>query len=293
MTMHFDPNEPLWVERYRPSTVEDCILQPSVKREAAAMVKQGVIPNLLFHGPAGCGKTTLAKALCKENGVDWMLINGSNERGIDVIRHKIVEFASTTSLSGKAQKCVIIDESDRLTPEAQDALKTEIENFSTDCSFILTANHPNRIIAPLLSRCTGIDFAPKKGEVEQMQALVFDRVCKVLDNEKITYDEAVLVNIVQRFFPDTRRILGELQKYSMGSGEINEGLLMNIQEANVDRLIEALKSKKFKTVLQWAADNASMDSSVMYGQLYNELRTMIDPKSFFEAILIIEDYQRH
>lgn len=285
--------EHLWVEKFRPQTIEECILQQRTKSEVLATVADGgKIPNLLFYGPPGCGKTTLAKAMCTQANVDWILFNGSNERGIDAVRDRIVSFASTASLSGNDHKVIIIDESDRLTALAQDALKSEIERFSKTCTFIFTANHPNRLIEALHSRLVAIDFAPKKEEVDQMQAEMFMRVCEILEHESVTYNEAVLVEVIQRFFPDNRRILGELQQYARASNDINEGMLMHIAGSDSKALIEAIVSKKFKDITQWAADNANNDTSMIYEEIYLDLKSFVKPSSIPDAIMILEEYQR-
>lgn len=292
MTIVKNPNEHLWVEAYRPTKVQDCILQDRTKDEVSQIVSDGKIPNLLFYGPPGCGKTTLAKAIAQQANVDWLLINGSNERGIDVIRNKIVGFASTASLSGNDHKLVIIDESDRMGALAQDALRGESERFTKMCTFILTANHPNLLTSALLSRFVGIDFTPKKEEIERMQVETFVRVGEILTNEGVAFNEAVLIEVIQRFFPDLRRILGELQQYARASNEINEGMLMFIDSADVNALIAAILSKKFKEITQWAANNANMDTATIYEEVYRNLKEFISPSSIPDAIMILEEYQR-
>jgi len=222
-----------------------------------------------------------------------MISNGSNERGIDTIREKVVGFASTTSLSGNEHKVVIIDEADRLSPVAMDATKAEIERFSKTCAFIFTANHPNRIIDPLRSRLVGVDFNANKSEEERMQALFFARICAILENEGVSYDENVLVELIFRFYPDMRRVIGELQQYARSSNEINEGLLIQIQGANISSLVRSLRDRKFKDVTQWAADNAANDTTMIYEELYKVMRKEIDNDSIPEMIMILEEYQRY
>lgn len=291
--MIVNPNETLWVEKFRPTCVNDCILQERLKKEANSIVASGEIPNMLFYGTAGTGKTTLARAICEEIGVDWIIINASNERGLDVIREKISTFASTASLTSNKGKCVILDEGDRLLPATQDAFKAEIETFSSTCSFIMTANHPNRLIDPLRSRLVGIDFSVNKSESERMMAEFYGRLCDILDYEGVKYDDAVLIQVIQRFFPDNRRILGELQLYSRGAGEINEGILMQIEEASIDTLIQSITSRKFKGMAQWAADNANNDTTDLYVKIYKELKNFVKSDSIPDAICIINDYQRY
>lgn len=286
------PNEHLWVEAYRPTKIEDCILQDRTKSEVEQIVSNKQVPNLLFYGPPGCGKTTLAKVLADQTNSDWLLINGSNERGIDVIRNKIVGFASTASLTGNDHKVVIIDESDRMGALAQDALRGESERFTKTCTFILTANHPNLLTNAIQSRFVGIDFTPKRDEIERMQVETFIRVGEILANEGVKFNEAVLIEVIQRFFPDLRRILGELQQYARASNEINEGILMFIDSADVKTLIGAILSKKFKEIIQWSANNANMDTASIYEDVYKNLKEFVLPKSIPDAIMILEEYQR-
>lgn len=293
MTLSINEKEHIWVEKYRPRTIEECILQQRTKDEVSAIVKDSKIPNLLFYGPPGCGKTTLAKAMCYESNVDWIMINGSNERGIDAVRDKIISFASTASLSGNDHKVVIVDEADRLTVLAQDSLKAEQERFSKTCSFIFTANHPNRLIEALHSRLVAVDFSPKPVEVERMQAEMFIRICEILENESVTYNESVLIEVIQRFFPDNRRIIGELQQYARASKDINEGMLMHIAGSDTSTLIKAIVAKKFKDIVQWAADNANNDTSMIYEEIYKELKAFVQPSSIPDAIMVLEEYQRH
>ena len=291
--MKYNPKEHLWVEKYRPSSIEECILKEQTKKEFLNIVKEQHIPNLLLHGPAGTGKTTTARALCNAIGADYIIINASNERGLDVIRERITSFASTTSLGGESTKCVILDEGDRLLPATQDAFKAEIERFSQTCSFIMTANHPNRLIEPLHSRLAKIDFSASVKEKDRMQAEFFYRVCKILENENVTYDERVLALVVQKFFPDNRKILSHLQQYARGDNQINEGILMQVENASVDTLIKAIRDKKFKNILKWCADNSNNDTSIVYENIYKELFDIVDKSSIPDAIMILEEYQRH
>lgn len=284
-------NERLWVEKYRPQVISECILKESTKKQFESIVKEGNIPNLLLYGPPGTGKTTAAKAMCKELGVDWMVVNASNERGMDVLRDKIMSFASTVSLGG-AGKCFILDEADHLLPATQAALRSATEELSANCSFIMTANYPNRIIDALHSRFAGIDFAADPRELERMQAEFFFRVIDILNNESVTYEEKVLVEVVQKYFPDNRKILNKLQQYARGGNCIDTGILMTMEEVSIDALIESIKSKKFKQVAQWAEDNKNNDTSSMYEKIYKSLKQWVAPSSIPDAIMTLQEYQK-
>ena len=291
MSIDCNMKEPLFVERYRPQRIADCILPKKLNNEFMDIIKGGRIPNLLLCGTAGTGKTTAAKALCNELGVDWIIINASEDNGIDTIRNKIRDFASTVSFSD-AGKCVILDEADALTAAAQSALRGGLESYSQTCSFIFTCNYPNRIIDPLHSRTVRVDFEIAKGEQPVIQAKFFQRVCAILANENIKYDQTAVATLIQKFFPDNRRILGQLQQYGRG-GEIDAGILNDLQEVSIDGLIKSMKAKKFSDVRQWCAENATNDISALYTKLYKSLKDHIDPQSIPEAILVLEDYQRY
>ena len=290
MTIIHNEDENLWVEKYRPKSVSECILKPSMRKEFDSILEKGHIPNMLFQGPPGTGKTTLAKALCNDLGMDYMMINASNERGLDVIREKITNFASTVSFTDKG-KCFILDEADQLLGTTQAALRSASEEFSKSCSFIMTANYPNRIIPALHSRFVSADFGIDAKAMEEMQAQFFMRCLDILSNENVECDEAVLIRIIQKFFPDNRKIIGLLQKYGR-HGKIDEGILMDLEEVNIDALIEAIKSKKFKQIMQWSEDNKDNDLSSMYEKLYKSLKQWVEPTSIPDAIVILEDAQR-
>lgn len=291
MSLDFNDGEKLWVEKYRPTKIDQCILKSQTKSEFHQILSTGHIPNMLLSGPPGSGKTTTAKALCKELDMDWMVINASNERGLDVIRDKIMSFASTVSLGGNG-KCFILDEADHLMPATQAALRNASEELSKNCSFIMTANYPNRIIDALHSRFVTIDFGADKKELERMQAEFYVRVCDILDQEQVDYDDAVLVQVVQKYFPDNRKILNKLQQYARGGNVIDTGILMSMEEVSIDKLIESIKNKKFKAIAQWAADNADNDTSVLYEKIYKELKNFVKPASIPDAIMILEEGQR-
>lgn len=283
--------EKLWCERYRPVKIDHCILKEKTKKEFKEILSSGHIPNMLLSGPPGSGKTTTAKALCKELDMDWMIINASNERGLDVIREKIMSFASTVSLGGHG-KCFILDEADHLMPATQAALRNASEELSKNCSFIMTANYPNRIIDALHSRFVSIDFGADKKELERMQAEFYMRVVSILEQEGVEYDDAVLVQVVQKYFPDNRKILNKLQQYARGGNVIDTGILMTMEEVSIDKLVEAIRNKKFKQITQWAANNADNDTSVLYEKLYKELKNFVEPASIPDAIMILEEGQR-
>lgn len=291
MTLQFNSEEKLWVEKYRPQTIDDCILKTKVKSDFKEIVKSGHIPNMLLFGGPGSGKTTVAKAMCREMNVDWMMINASNERGLDVIRDKITNFCSTVSLSG-SNKCFILDEADHLLPATQAAMRAATEEFSQYCSFIMTANYPNRIIEPLHSRFVGVDFNADKKELERMQANFYMRCCQILNNERVEYEDAPLVGVIQKLFPDNRRILNTLQQYAR-SGRIDVGILMSLEQISVEAFIEAIKSKKFKAITQFAVDNASNDTSVVYEKLYKTMVSQLSPNCIPDVITILEQYQRY
>lgn len=291
MTLSIDINEFAWVEKYRPKTIDECILKAKVKSQFKDMVKQGKIQNMLLYGGPGSGKTTVAKALCHELGLDWMIVNASNERGLDVIRDRITSFCSTVSLTGNG-KCFILDEADHLLPATQAALRNASEEYSKYCSFVMTANYPNRIIEPLHSRFIGIDFNADKAELEKMQASFYVRLMDILENESVTWDDKALITVIQKFFPDNRRILNILQNYGR-SGRIDEGVLMSIDEVSVEAFIAAIKAKKFKEVNQFAVDNSTNDTSMIYQNVYRAIKSLIEPNSIPDVVRTLEDYQRY
>lgn len=289
--MMFDSKEFLWVEKFRPQKIDDCILPDSIKSQFKDIVESKKIPNLLLSGSAGTGKTTVAKALCRELNIDWIVINCSDDTGIDVLRTTIKDFASTVSFSDTG-KCIILDEFDYASPNLQAGMRNAIETFSKTCSFIMTCNYVNRVIPALQSRTVQISFEIKKSDQAALQSKLFQRMCDILTFENIPFDRIAVATLIQKFYPDNRRILGQLQQYSR-AGSIDAGILIDLQEVTIETLIKAMKSKQFKEVRQWCAENSGNDLSNLYTRLYRSLKDYIEPASIPEAILILEDYQRH
>ena len=285
-------NEFLWVEKYRPKTIEDCILPDATKKTFLEFLKKGEVPNLLLAGPAGCGKTTVAKALCNELGVDFYVINGSDEgRFLDTVRNNAKNFASTVSLSSTAKhKVIIIDEADNTTSDVQLLLRASIEEFANNCRFIFTCNYKNKIIEPLHSRCAVIEFGIKGKEKAKIAAGFFQRLQDILQREKIEYDQKVLIELINKHFPDWRRILNECQRYSSG-GEINSGILATFSDVKVNDLIKNLKEKNFPEVRKWVVDNLDNDSGVLLRRIYDALYDALENNSIPAAVLIIAKYQ--
>jgi DNA polymerase III delta prime subunit len=279
----------LWTEIYRPKTVEDCILHDSIKATFQEYVKSGEIPNLLLSGSAGVGKTTIAKALCNQVGCDYIVINGSDESGIDVLRNKIKNYASSMSLSG-GRKVIIIDEADYLNPNStQPALRGAIEEFAGNCSFIFTCNYKNRIIDPIHSRCTVIDFKTN-GQKADLAKKFFKRVEWILNEENIKYEPQVVAAIITKHFPDNRRILNELQRYS-ASGVIDKGILSNVSEITINLLIQNLKEKDFTSMRKWVTQNLDNDPVRIYRKIYDGLYDYLNPQSIPQAVVTLAKYQ--
>jgi len=285
-------NDFLWVESYRPQTIEDCILPEGIKKTFSDFLNKGEIPNLLLCGPAGCGKTTVAKALCNELGVDFYVINGSDEgRFLDTVRNNAKNFASTVSLSSDAKhKVIIIDEADNTTNDVQLLLRAFTEEFSRNCRFIFTCNYKNKIIEPLHSRCAVVEFAITNKDRPKIASRFFKRVCEILAKENIKYDDKVIVELVNKHFPDWRRVLNECQRYSVG-GEIDSGILASFSDVAVNDLIKHLKDKNFSEVRKWVVANLDNDSSVILRRIYDSCYTCLSPQTIPAAVLIIAKYQ--
>ena len=287
--MFSETDDILWCEKYRPRTIEECILPERLKKPFLEYVKEKKIPNLLLAGSAGVGKTTVAKALCNEVGCDNMMINGSDESGIDTFRTKIKGYASSLSFVG-GRKVIIIDEADYLNPNStQPALRNAIEEFSNNCSFIFTCNFKNRIIEPLHSRCAVIDFTLNKNEKKQMASAFFKRIQMILDKEGVEYDSAVLAEIIKKHFPDFRRVINELQRYSQ-FGKIDVGILAQVKNFSLNELIVFLREKDFSNARKWVA-SCDADPSVIFKEIYNNLYENIQKISIPKAVLILADYQ--
>ena len=283
----------LWVEKYRPKTIEDCILPEDTKQTFQSFLRQGEISNLLLSGTAGTGKTTLARALCEELKCDYLIINGSDEgRQIDTLRTKIKSFASTVSLDKEANhKVIIVDEADYMNADSvQPALRNFIETFYKNCRFIFTCNFKNKIIPALHSRCTVVDFAIKNGYRKKCADAMMIRLGTILDDEKVPYDKKVLAELIIKHFPDFRRTINELQRYSV-RGKIDSGILFSLSETNTKELVATLKEKRFNDMRKWVIQNIDKEPSSMFRNLYEVLWKALDPKSIPQAVLVIAGYQ--
>jgi DNA polymerase III delta prime subunit len=281
----------LWVEKYRPKTVATTILPTELKSTFQEFVNQNNVPNLILSGSAGIGKTTVAKAMLEEIGCDYIVINGSDEgRSIDVLRVEIKNFASSVSFSG-GRKYVIIDEADYLNANSvQPALRNFMEEYSSNCGFILTCNFLNKIIAPLHSRCSVIEFKLPKNEKQEIGAQIFTRCKEILDAENIDYDKKVVAKVVMKFFPDNRRVLNELQRYS-ATGKIDAGILTNFEDVTIESLITSLKNKEFSNVRKWVSENVEGDCSHLMRKIYDTMNDHIAPSSIPQVVVTLADYQ--
>ena len=282
----------IWVEKYRPTTIDECILPKGIKKTFQDFVERGEIPNMLLSGPPGIGKTTVAKALCNQLGSDYYVINGSDEgRFLDTARNSAKNFASTVSLTSDSKhKVIIIDEADNTTSDVQLLLRASIEEFSRNCRFIFTCNYKNKIIDPLHSRCSVVDFSVNKKDKPTIAAQFFARLNSILEEEKVEADKKVLAELINKHFPDWRRVLNECQRYSV-SGKIDSGILATFSDVSVNDLIRNLKDKNFPEVRKWVVDNLDNDSSVLLRRLYDSLYETLVPNSIPAAVLIIAKYQ--
>ena len=286
-------SEYLWVEKYRPKKIKDCILSEDIKDTFSQFLKQKEIPNLLLSGTAGTGKTTVARALCEELGADYIIINGSDEgRQIDTLRNKIKNFASTVSLTeSSAHKVVIVDEADYMNAvSVQPALRNFIETFYKNCRFIFTCNYKNKILPALHSRCTVIDFTIKNGQKRSTAMSLMRRLSKILDDENVGYEKKILAELIQKYYPDFRRTINELQRYSV-RGKIDSGILFSLSEANTKELIKILKEKRFNDMRKWVINNLDKEPSSLFSSVYDILYSALESSSIPQSILIIAGYQ--
>ncbi len=285
-------NDFLWVEKYRPKTIEECILPQGIKDTFQQFVEKGEIPNLLLSGPAGCGKTTIARALCEQLGADYIIINGSDEgRFLDTVRNQAKNFASTVSLSATGtHKVIIIDEADNTTHDVQLLLRANIEAFYNNCRFVFTCNYKNKIIEPLHSRCAVVEFSIKGKDKAEISAAFFARLKSILDQERCEADKKVLFELINKHFPDWRRVLNECQRYSAG-GVIDSAILAEFSDIKINDLIKKLKEKNFTEVRKWCVSNLDNDPSILLRRLYDGLLVALEGPSIAAAVLIIARYQ--
>ena len=281
----------IWVEKYRPTTIDECILPKSIKQTFQDFVDRGEIPNMLLSGPPGIGKTTVAKALCNQLGADYYVINGSDEgRFLDTVRNNAKNFASTVSLTSESKhKVIIIDEADNTTSDVQLLLRASIEEFSKNCRFIFTCNYKNKIIEPLHSRCSVVDFSINKRDKPTIAAQFFSRLNFILEEEKVETDKKVIAELINKHFPDWRRVLNECQRYSV-SGKIDSGILVTFSDVSIDELTKNLKEKNFSAVRKWTVDNLDNDPAVLLRRIYDALYSTLKNSSIPAAVLIIARY---
>ena len=282
----------LWVEKYRPKTIEECILPSETKKTFIGFLSKGEVPNLLLSGPAGCGKTTVAKALCEELGADYYVINGSDEgRFLDTVRNQAINFASTVSItSGAKHKVIIIDEADNTTHDVQLLLRANIEDFYGNCRFIFTCNYKNKIIEPLHSRCAVVDFSIRGKQKQEIAVEFFKRLNVILEKERVQYDKKVIVELINKHFPDWRRVLNECQRYS-ANGKNDTGILATFSDVSLNDLLKNMKQKNFSEVRKWVVDNLDNDPAMLLRRVYDSLYTSLKNVSIPAAVLIVAKYQ--
>ena len=278
----------VWVERYRPKTVEDCILPDRIKKYAKAFVESGKIPHLILAGQAGTGKTTLAKALCKELNYEVMFINGSLDMNLATLREDITSFASALSFEEK-RKCIIIDEADYMSSQVMGALRSQMETLSANCSFILTCNFPNRLMDAIISRCSMLDFALSKDEHAEISGKAFKRVIQILTNEGVTFDKQVIGQLLLKYYPDLRKVINELQRYS-AVGAIDSGIFASALGNDVTELMGILKEKNFSKMRKWVASSPNLDITVLCRSLYDKMPEFLQPQQMPQALLHLHDY---
>lgn len=280
----------LWVEKFRPRSIDSAILPSTLKTTFQQFVDQKNVPNLLLTGRAGIGKTTVARAMLEELQCDYIIINGSMNGNIDTLRNEIKDFASSISFSG-GRKYVILDEADYLNPNStQPALRNFMEEYSKNCGFIMTCNFKNKIIEPLHSRCSVVEFKIDKEDKPKMASQFYKRVCNILDQESVQYDQKAVIEVITKFFPDWRRVLNELQRYS-ATGKIDSGILVNFSEENLKGLVELLKAKNFSEVRKWVAENNDLDQAVFFRRLYDTASQYLKPNSIPQLVITLADYQ--
>jgi DNA polymerase III delta prime subunit len=282
--------EYLWVEKYRPRTIDDCVLPEDLKNTFKQFVTNGEIPNLLLTGSAGVGKTTVARAMLEQIGADYIVVNGSMNGNIDTLRTEILSFASTVSFTG-GRKYVILDEADYLNANStQPALRNFMEEFSKNCGFILTCNFKNRIIEPLHSRCSVVEFKINKNDLPKLAVQFFKRVTGILEKENIGYDKSVVAELIQKHLPDWRRVLNELQRYSV-NGKIDTGIFINLGEENFKALVDVIKNRNFTEMRKWVGENSDTDHTSMFRKFYDQAYNLVKPNSIPELVLLISKYQ--
>jgi len=278
----------LWSQKFRPNVIEHCILPDDLKKTFITLRNKGEIINMLLAGSAGTGKTTVARALCEELGADYIIINGSETRGIDMVRDTVQSFAGTMSTNGKT-KVIILDEADYITPDAQAALRNLMETFSANCRFIMTCNFKHKIIPPLHSRCSVIDFSFDRSVLPSLQVQMAKRVFEILDTEQVTYAKPAVLEVIKKHTPDNRRILNELQRYANINGTIDAGMIAALDSSKIKSLVSSMKSGDFKACRQWIAENP--DADTLFSELYDDIVDYVESSSIPSLILIMGEYQ--